>query len=619
MTPDARVGTVLAGCRISSEIGRGGMGVVYLAEHLHLGRKVALKLLPPEYAENTRFRERFVRESRLAATIDHPNVIPVYDAGEADGLLYISMRYVEGEDLKSLIAREAPLAPERAVAILERIAAALDAAHAAGLVHRDVKPGNVLIGTNGHVFLTDFGLTRRTDSQTALTGTGLVVGTVAYMAPEQFRAGEIDARTDIYSLGCLLFACLTGHVPFERDTEAATMFAHLNDPPPAASEHGARVPRELDAVVAQAMAKTKEGRFATCAEFARAARAALSAQRSPSGEDTKPEPPTPALGTPGTPRGRRRMRIALIAVGGLLLALIGVSLLLVQFRPDGDSADDVAAGRLVFASKRDGNWEVYVADADGSNPRNLTNDPDQDEPAAPSPDGRKIAFRTNREGTFEIYVMNADGSSPRRLTDGEGQNFWPTWSPDGSKIAFTRDRDDTTGIFVMDADGSNVQPVVTSPPGFPEYRVAARPWHSRAAFSPRGDVITFEAIGELGVDIFSLAENGTASKLTTDPGTDRSATWSPRGDLIVFTSNRDGNEEIYTMRPDGSRQTRLTNNSASDSFPAFTSDGRHIVFESGRSGDQDIWIMGADGSDPRRLIGTPLADHIPGWLRAPAT
>ncbi len=610
MTPDARIGTVLAGCRISSEIGRGGMGVVYLAEHLHLGRKVALKLLPQEYAQNERFRERFVRESRLAATIDHPNVIPVYDAGEAEGLLYISMRYVEGEDLRTLINREAPLDPGRAVGILERIAAALDAAHASGLVHRDVKPGNVLLGKSGEVFLTDFGLTRRTDSQTALTGTGLVVGTVAYMAPEQFRGGDLDGRTDIYALGCLLYACLTGNPPFDRDTEAATMFAHLNDPPPRPSEESDRVPSELDAVVARAMAKRKEDRYETCGEFARKARLAL--VPSTDLDDTKPEPPTPSLGTKKAPRPRRRLKIALISLGGLLVVLVGLSVLFA----DGDPGGDVAPGRVLFTSRRDGNWEVYVADADGSNPRNLTNNSAEDEPSAASRDGKKIAFRTHRDGTWEIYSMNADGSGVRRLTDGEGENFWPTWSPNGAFISFTRDRDETTGIFVMNADGSNVRPVVTTPRGFDDYRVASSPWHSRSSFAPTSDSIVFEAIGQAGSDIFVMSlRSGETKKLTTDPGIDRSAVWSPAGDLIAFTSNRDGNSEIYTMRPDGSRQTRITNNSADDAFPSFTSDGKHIVFETERTGNPDVWIMSFDGQNPRPLITNPQADHIPEWLR----
>jgi TolB protein len=335
----------------------------------------------------------------------------------------------------------------------------------------------------------------------------------------------------------------------------------------------------------------------------------------PDPEETKPEPPTPSIGTRVPPRPRRRLKIALIATGVVLAAIVGLSVVFADRSPD---SSDVAPGRVVFTTRRDGNWEVYAADSDGSNPRNLTRNSAEDEPSAVSRDGRKIAFRTHRDGSWEIYSMNADGSGQRRLTDGQGENFWPTWSPNGAAIAFTRDRDETTGIFVMNADGSNVREVVTTPRGFPEYRVASSPWHSRSSFAPTGESIVFEAIGQAGADIFVMSlRNGETQKLTADPGIDRSAVWSPAGDLIVFTSNRDGNSEIYTMRPDGSRETRITNNSADDAFPSFTTDGKHIVFETERTGDQDIWIMESTGQNPRPLITNPQADHIPEWLRLP--
>ncbi len=206
--PTFAPGSTFSGYRIEAEAGRGGMGIVYRATQVALGRPVALKLIAANFAGDRSFRERFKREWETAASIDHPNVIPVYEAGEAEEHLFIAMRYVEGLDLANLIAREPEFDPERAVRIVAQVASALDAAHARGLVHRDVKPANVLIGAEEHVYLTDFGLTKHA-SQDALTKTGLFVGSVDYAAPEQIRGEAMDARTDVYSLGCVLYQTLT--------------------------------------------------------------------------------------------------------------------------------------------------------------------------------------------------------------------------------------------------------------------------------------------------------------------------------------------------------------------------------------------------------------------------
>ena len=278
---DLEPGAEFAGYRIESIIGRGGMGVVYLAEHEGLKRKVALKLLAPSLAEDPRFRERFVRESQLAASIDHPNVIPIYEAGEAEGRLYIAMRFVEGTDLGTLLREQGTLDTLRASRIVGQVAAALDAAHEQGLVHRDVKPANVLIarqrGTEAgaHAYLTDFGLTKRAASDSGVTETGQFVGTLDYAAPEQFRGQVADARTDVYSLACVLFECLAGHPPFRAENEAALMFAHLMEAPPRLTADRPDLPDEVDEVVATAMAKAPDDRYPSAGTFASRASAAL--------------------------------------------------------------------------------------------------------------------------------------------------------------------------------------------------------------------------------------------------------------------------------------------------------------------------------------------------------
>jgi serine/threonine-protein kinase len=281
MATDARIGSELAGYRIETAIGRGGMGVVYRAEQIRLGRKVALKLLAPELAENAGFRARFEHESRLAAALDHPNIVPLYEAGEADGLLFISMRYVEGTDLRALLNREGRLEPRRAIDVAAQVAGALDAAHARGLVHRDVKPGNILIspgaaaGAPEHCYLTDFGLTKDTSSPVELTATGTFVGTIDYIAPEQIEGSAPDGRGDQYALACVLFECLTGHPPFPRDQEIVVMWAHLQDEPPAVTADRPDLPAALDAVIARAMAKAPGERYASCTAMVDAAREAL--------------------------------------------------------------------------------------------------------------------------------------------------------------------------------------------------------------------------------------------------------------------------------------------------------------------------------------------------------
>ncbi|MCF1595450.1 serine/threonine-protein kinase, partial [Streptomyces muensis] len=236
--PSELIGRQVAGYRIEREIGRGGMAVVYRAKDLRLERTVALKLLAPELARNDTFRRRFTHESRAAAAIDHPHIVPVFEAGETDGVLYIAMRYVSGSDLRHLLDSQGPLTPATALRIAAQVASALDAAHENGLVHRDVKPGNILVarGTDSdhpeHAYLTDFGLTKKSLSLTGFTTVGQFVGTLDYVAPEQISGKPVDARCDVYGFACVVYECLTGHPPFRRDEDMALLWAHQYDDHP---------------------------------------------------------------------------------------------------------------------------------------------------------------------------------------------------------------------------------------------------------------------------------------------------------------------------------------------------------------------------------------------------
>jgi serine/threonine protein kinase len=293
-TADPHLGRVVAGYRIEERIGRGGMGLVYRAQHLNLRRRAAIKIIAPELAEASGFRERFNREARIAAALQHPNIVTVYDAGEEDSVLYLAMQYIEGSDLSTVLRNQGRLRPYRALDVCRQVAAALDAAHSQGLIHRDVKPANVLI-EGRTAFLTDFGLTKRIEgTQTQLTKAGDVVGTIHYVAPEQIEGGRVDARTDIYSLGCLVYHCLSGELPFARDTDVAVIYAHLSEEPPRITSVRPELPGGLDAVIAKALEKAPERRFQTCADLMSAARAVIDAA-GPLADTATPRP-VPSFG-----------------------------------------------------------------------------------------------------------------------------------------------------------------------------------------------------------------------------------------------------------------------------------------------------------------------------------
>src|SRR4051794_1004756 len=352
-------GSVVAGYRVVRLIGRGATGAVYLAED-PAGGQVALKVLIPELARDGRFRDRFLREADIAASLDEPHIVPTLAMGEDDGMFYLVMQFVDGLDLREILKRDAPLSPERAVDLVAQVAGALDAAHKLGLVHRDVKPGNVLVlptDAGEHAYLCDFGLAKHVSSVSSLTGDRAFVGTIAYISPEQIEGGTIDARADVYSLGCLLFECLTGQEPFARDSELAAVYAHMHEPPPRASDVLPGVAEGFDTVIAKALAKAPDERYASTADLAAASRAALRGELA------------------GSSRRRRR-----VALGGLAAAVVAAAAIVVGIvtHDDGagsppprlaiapktmgliDAKSHDVVGRILFSSQP---WDV-VFDAD---------------------------------------------------------------------------------------------------------------------------------------------------------------------------------------------------------------------------------------------------------------
>ncbi len=387
-------GDRFAGYRIERRLGRGGMGILYLAVEPGLDRRVALKLIAPEAAAEEVFAKRFAEESRIAASIEHPNVVPIYAAGEEGGVPYIAMRFVSGSDLGKRIARESRLEPAQAVALIAQIGNGLDAIHAAGLVHRDVKPANVLLsGEQGseHAYITDFGVARNLATQSGLTQTGRFVGTLDYVAPEQISGAAVDARVDVYALGCLLFKLLTGQVPFPREGEAARLYAHLNDPPPAPSLYAPEVPMALDDVVIRAMSKQPDDRYPSAGDLGRAAVAALSGTSVAIPERTvatgaaatveaetitpAPEPqtkvtppptkpsqvsppiePTSTLEPDSEPKGRAVARRRLFLAGGLL-AVVAIAILALVLSSGGGGSKDAGTTAEKTAPAKSGGAE----------------------------------------------------------------------------------------------------------------------------------------------------------------------------------------------------------------------------------------------------------------------
>jgi serine/threonine-protein kinase len=428
MPTDPRIGSRIGGYAIESMLGRGGMSVVYLAEDTRLDRRIALKVMAEELAGNESFRTRFVREAKMAANLEHPNIVPLYDAGEIDGVLYLAMRVIRGTDLRHVIDTEGAIDPERTMMIGRQVASALDAAHRAGLVHRDVKPGNILLARDGdeeHAYLSDFGLTKQVSSDSGLTKTGTFMGTVDYVAPEQIRGSEVDGRTDQYSLGCVVFECLTGAVPFVKEQDVATLFAHVEDEPPRVSALQPSFPEALSDAVVRAMAKQQQDRFDTCQAFVQAARLALVeapppravaptiiATPPPTDESpTVPAPPTPVpsapVSVPARPVPPKRRR------GLLIAALVAV----------------IAAGGTAAAIALMGGGED-LADTTGSE-TGATGAPTG--PAAETgPTGATGVTAT----TGATGPTGTTGSIPARLEDGEHFGFIDKVSPQPGTMVF---------------------------------------------------------------------------------------------------------------------------------------------------------------------------------------
>jgi Tol biopolymer transport system component len=756
--------------RLERELGRGGMATVWLAHDLRHERPVALKVLDPGLAHSLG-PERFQREIRLAARLQHPHILTVYDSGESAGQLWFTMPYVEGESLRDRLRRERTLPLEQAVRIAREAAQALHYAHEHGVVHRDVKPENIMLTRDGTTLVADFGIARplESDGTQQLTAIGLVVGTPSYMSPEQATgAADLDGRSDIYSLGCVLHEMLTGTPPFTGPTVQSIITKHITQAPPPVTGPNRSVPAPIAHAVARALAKSPADRFASAAEFAAALEAShlaapvarpmprrmavvalvgialvglwyvarnrlggaggatLRSGTLASGFDRKLaqltfgegveewpawSPDGKQLAYVGEADGYKQLFLRTLATGeDRRLTRYPQDAILPTWSPDGkrlgfvrarsdrgkldpsdidgwfyeggdiwtlDLASDSATrliddgfgpayspdgARLALDAKWAGPRRIWVVDANGRNPRQVTTDSSEAViHARPrwSPDGTKLVFRRIEKTKSDVVVVEVGSQTMTRVTDDNILALDPVWSPDGRKIYFSSYRGGSLNLWripvgpdgraagspeqlttgagedveaALAPDGQRialavrginsdiwrlpVSPETGRPTGEPSSVLATSREESRAAWSPDGRMIAFNSdrLGEMNLWLRTL-EDGSERQLTTGPGGDYQPSWAPDARRIAFFSARGGNTDVWTVDLGDGKLTRLTQDRAIDVNPFYSPDGKRIAFMSDRTGRLEVWLMNADGSDQRQLASVGTGGHFLRWSK----
>ena len=657
-------GTRLGPYEVISPLGAGGMGEVYKARDTRLGREVAVKVLPSDFAADAERRRRFEQEARAASALNHPNIVSIFDIGTENGVAYIAMELVEGQSLREL-ADSGPLSPRRVLDVAAPLASGLARAHAAGIVHRDLKPENVMVSKDGFVKILDFGLAKATaaprDSGSQMptmdpaTGSGTVLGTVAYMSPEQAAGRTVDHRSDQFSLATILYELLSGKKPFVKPTAVETMSAILREDPAPLSQTGIACPAPLRWIVDRCHAKEPDGRYASTLDLARE----LASLRDHYSELSS----VSGISSPAAeaPRGKRISVREMVAVAAALLA--GAAAVRLLWRPAAPPPPSLRyltyAGQdfspavspdgrfLAFTSLRDGKQRIWLQELQNGTETALTGGPDGDPRF--SPDGASVVFVHQEEGRFSLFRVSVLGGAPRRIVD-NGQR--PDWSPDGRHVAFVRLPnlgDIGEKLVVCDADGGGERELLSLTNRFLDY----------TRWSPDGRTIAVARIGSIAPTLEAILLIDVASGKTRDlapapsPGSVCGLVWSSARSVLCETtaialgpgvggSSRlwdypvsgarprlvfalpasgseldllgDGSlvldqisprENLRAVALDGSVPPRwLTHGTSTDRQPEFSPDGRSIAFSSGRNGSIDIWKMALDTGEERRLTET---------------
>lgn len=596
---------------ILEEIGRGGMGAVYKARDIELDRIVAIKVLSPYLVREPHLVQRFMREARLAANLDHPNIVAIYNIGGEGGYYYFVMKYLEGRPLKEMIAQRGPLPLDEVVQLVRQLVSALDYAHQQNLVHRDVKPGNVIVGPDGHATLTDFGLAKVVESM-KLTASGETIGTLEYMAPEQAR-GETSPASDIYSLGVMTYEMLTGRLPFQGTNQATLLYQHLHEPPPPPHRWNPTIPPEVEQVVLKAMAKEPAQRYATAGEMARELEQAARRTPFPAPVQRPAEPgkvppppsrarPVPAFLPPLLAWIRRRRWAVLGGVGTflLLLALIFVGMWYAAPAFFGrnllPTTTPAATASVLFPRLSPGHFLPLVSKSP-STPR----------PAVPA----RLALFCHLDewegrGRLSYWEWGQKEATPWPGLPNHPVDSQVSWSPDGKWLALVISEAGYPYLYRIHLDGSGLFRLAEAG------RVKEDP-----AWSPDGNSIGYAAgprQGDRGLFLLP-AGGGTAQDLFPGKSDDWAPSWSPDGRFIAFVSNRDGltNTEIYRLEVVSGQVERLTASPGEDIFPSWSPDGRSIAFFSNRSGEFRLYRMDVQGGQVEELYAGAVELERPAW------
>ena len=648
------IGRRLGNYDIVEEIGRGGMAVVYRAHQRSLNRHVAIKVLAPQLSFDQQFVERFQREARAAAKLQHPNIVVIHDVAHEQGIYFLVMELLEGRTLKQLIEERGSLSPERAARIVEQVANALDYAHRQGFVHRDIKPANIFVGKEDHTTLADFGIAKAASETQHLTRTGMLIGTPEYMSPEQAEGGTVDYRTDLYALGVVLYQMLAGRLPFKSTTPHATLHAVIYEPPPPLRQLRPNLSPAVESVVMKSIVKKPAQRYQAGREMVAALKAALAGQTTGAIAVAPPRPMTPPPRADAPPT-RRRSPVVWI-VGALVLVLVllmAAVFLLLNGSTDDEDSTPVATVIVVHETSTPAESSTVTETAPTQDPASTatgvnTNTPtptalppsatpipptdtkspptdtpepptDTPPPTAPAPSAQfgRLAFSSNRDGGPEIYVVKLGSGNPVRLTQNNANDWLPDWSPDGTKITFTSSRTDNYDLWVMQADGSAQTPWV-----------ATGSWDDYPRWAPDGQRLSLSTTavtqGVPNSEIFVRRANGELHQVTHSTAEDQWADWSPDGRIIYTEGYKDSSDwDIYVVNADGSGRTSWLDDTNCDVQPTWSPDGNLIAFlritsdtnGNGRIDFEDagsVWVGRASGGDLRRITSGVWA-VTPAW------
>jgi eukaryotic-like serine/threonine-protein kinase len=579
-------GKHIAHYEILAPIGSGGMGEVYLAQDTRLGRKVALKLLPPSLTADAQLRARFFREAQLASALDHSNVCTIHEVGQASGHLFIAMQYIEGVTLKQFIGSR-PLKLEALLSISLQTADALAAAHDQGIIHRDIKSNNIIITPRGQVKVLDFGLAKLTSSrgqaevsatESELTRTGAVMGTPNYMSPEQARGERVDHRSDIFSLGVVIYEMASGEVPFKGKSQAETMNAVINEPHTPVVEFNGHLPAELSAAIDRALYKEPVNRYQSMGEMLRDLRQVGRAVGLLGSSDSQ------GAVIPYVPLGRRSARRWLWAMTLLGLGLLaGLGLWFFSLRPLPQRPRPTLQTTPLTSYVGLENMPVF------------------------SPDGKQVAFTWEGEkgDTLDIYVKLVEAGTPHRLTTHPADDSFPAWSPDGSYIAFRRHTQESDAVYLIPSLSGPERKLADISPRLLGHTVGG----DGMAYSVDGKLLAVpdkNSAGEPFSIVLISTETGEKRQISSPPAGspgDNTPVFSPDGSKIAFSRlSSQGVEDIYIMAAEGGEPRRLTFDNRFIRDLGWTADGREIVFISQRAGDSGLWRVSASGGAPERLV-----------------